>query len=95
MKQPSEKSGKRICVTSRKEGESLLKTDGPKVRLNLTLRGEPAKWLQELRLRGIIVSWHQGIVLAVEALHRELVNQELRAVQLRNLTSAVEDGSSE
>jgi hypothetical protein len=95
MKQPLESSAKRTWVTSRKEEESLLKPKEPHVRLNLTLSGDPAKHLQELRARGIIVSWHQGVVLAVEALHRELVDQEIKAAQLRNLSRTSEDGSFE
>lgn len=55
------------------------------VRVNLTLHGFPALWLRTWRSKGLIASWRQGIVRALEEMQKELVEQELRAAQLENL----------
>ena len=81
-------------VVTKVNGRSL-KSSQDSVRINVILRGEPAKWLRDLRNRGIINSWHQGIIRALETLHREWVDQEIRTAQLKNLSRASENGSPE
>jgi hypothetical protein len=68
---------------------------GDSVRINITLCGEPARWLRELKNLGLITSWHQGIIRAIETLHREFVDEGLKAAQLKNFSNASDGRSPE
>ncbi|RLG17085.1 hypothetical protein DRN63_03360 [Nanoarchaeota archaeon] len=63
----------------------------PRVRINLILRGEPAEWLISWRERGLISSYTDAVIQALRALHEKIVEQDLKALQVRNLNRINED----
>ena len=63
----------------------------PRVRINLVLRGEPAEWLISWRERGLISSYTDAVIQALRALHEKIVEQDLKALQIRNLNRINED----
>jgi len=62
-----------------------VEKDEPRVRINLVLRGEPAEWLISWRRRGLISSYSDAVTQALRALHEKIVEQDLKALQARNL----------
>lgn len=56
-----------------------------KVRINTTVKGEPAKWLKAWKKRGIVTSYTDAVVQALRAFHREITENELKSVRLQNL----------
>jgi hypothetical protein len=55
------------------------------VRINCSLRGEPAQWLQTWRERGLITSYTDGVIQALRALHEKVTEQDLKSAQLGNI----------
>ncbi len=63
----------------------------PRVRINLVLKGEPAEWLIKWRRRGLVSSYADAVIQALRALHEKIVEQDLKALQVRNLNRINED----
>lgn len=63
----------------------------PRVRINLVLKGEPAEWLIKWRRRGLVSSYADAVIQALRALHEKIVEQDLKALQIRNLNRINED----
>jgi len=62
------------------------------LRFNLTLHGEPCDWVSNWRERGLVSSARDVLIQALRALHKEIVEQDLKTIQL---ASAKEGGSDE
>lgn len=62
-----------------------------KVRLNLILRGEVAGKLIELRTRGIIRSYTDGIYQSIQLFYAKIVEQDLSAARLRAMEKNCEE----
>lgn len=56
-----------------------------RVRLNMTVEGEPAEWLGEWKERGLITSYTDAVVQALRAFNEKVTEQDLKSVQLNNL----------
>ena len=63
----------------------------PKVRLSLTLRGETAKILLELRARGIVRSYADCVNQAIRLLHEKVIEQDIRSARLKALQNGFEE----
>lgn len=53
-----------------------------KIRINTTVTGEPAKWLDEWKRRGLVTSYTDAIIQSLRAFNEKIVEQDLKAAQL-------------
>ncbi len=67
----------------------------PQKRLNLVLKGEPAKWLQSWIDRGLAISTTDAVLLAFRALHDKILEEDLKEAQLKTLRDSVSSRSKE
>jgi hypothetical protein len=62
---------------------NLAKVKIRRKRVNLTLIGEPADFLVELKERGICRTTPQAITMALEALREKLLERAIKEAQLK------------
>lgn len=65
--------------------EGIAESD--EVRINVAIRGEPAKILQILKKRGIVTSMTDAVVQGTWALYEKVVERDIKAAQLKNETA--------
>jgi len=58
---------------------------GNKIRINTTVTGEPARWLNEWKRRGLVTSYTDAVIQSLRAFKEKIVEQDLKSVQLGNL----------
>lgn len=63
-----------------------------KVRLNMVLRAETARILLELRARGVIRSYADGVNQAIRLFYDKIIEQDLRFARLQALQIGHEKG---
>jgi hypothetical protein len=56
-----------------------------KVRINTVVIGEPAKWLNEWKRRGLVTSYTDAIIQALRTFNEKLTEQDLKSAQLGNM----------
>ncbi len=56
-----------------------------KIRINTLVVGEPAKWLNEWKRRGLVTSYTDAIIQALRAFNERLTEQDLKSAQLGNM----------
>ena len=56
-----------------------------RVRINTIIVGEPAKWLEDWKRRGLITSFTDGVLQALWVLHEKVTEQDLKSAQLANI----------
>lgn len=56
-----------------------------RIRINMTLEGEPALWLNEWKRRGLVTSYTDAVVQALRALNEKVTEQDLKSAQLGNI----------
>lgn len=61
-----------------------------RIRINMTLEGEPAVWIGEWKRRGLITSYTDGVIQALRALHEKVTEQDLKSAQLGNIRGDAE-----
>lgn len=61
-----------------------------RIRINMTVEGEPATWLDEWKRRGIITSYTDAVVQALRVLNEKVTEQDLRMMQLNNIRTTDE-----
>jgi hypothetical protein len=59
--------------------------NGQKIRINTVVIGEPAKWLNEWKRRGIVTSYTDAIIQALRVFNERLTEQDLKSAQLGNM----------
>jgi len=59
--------------------------DKPKVRINMTLTGEPAVWLNEWKVRWLVTSYTDAVVQSLRTFNEKIIEQDLKTVQLKNM----------
>lgn len=59
-----------------------------KIRLSMTLFGETAKILAELRARGVIRSYSDGVCQGIRLLYEKILEQDLRSARLKVLETS-------
>jgi len=64
---------------------AVTKTKQQRVRINMVLTGEPAKWLLEWRARGLITSYTDAVIQALRVLHEQVMEQDLKSAQLGHI----------
>jgi hypothetical protein len=57
----------------------------PKIRINTVVIGEPAKWLNEWKRRGLVTSYTDAIIQALRTFNEKVIEQDLKSAQLGNL----------
>jgi len=62
------------------------------IRVNITLRGEPAQWLLEWKRRGLVKSNRDAVVQAFRAMHDGIIKKDLDEARLKTLTRADYEG---
>lgn len=61
-------------------------TKGKKqIRINMTVEGEPAAWLNDWKRRGLVTSYTDAVIQALRALNERVTEQDLKSVQLQNI----------
>jgi len=66
----------------------MAKTDGLEIRINGTLRDEPARVLRELKRRGLCRSNMDGISQGLLTLYEKTLNRDAQASRLETLKEA-------
>jgi hypothetical protein len=59
--------------------------DGQKIRINTVVLGEPAKWLNDWKRRGLVTSYTDAIIQALRVFNERLTEQDLKSAQLGNI----------
>lgn len=57
----------------------------PKIRINTVVIGEPAKWLNEWKRRGLVTSYTDAIIQALRTFNEKVIEQDLKSTQLENI----------
>jgi hypothetical protein len=60
-------------------------SNSTKIRINTVVVGEPAKWLNEWKRRGIVTSYTDAIIQALRVFNERLIEQDLKSAQLVNI----------
>ena len=58
-----------------------------KIRINTVITGEPAKWLNEWKRRGLVTSFTDAVIQALRAFNERITEQDLKSAQLGNIKS--------
>ena len=61
-----------------------------RVRINMTVEGEPAEWLNEWKQRGLITSYTDAVIQSLRAFNEKITEQDLKLIQLKNIRSIEE-----
>jgi hypothetical protein len=56
-----------------------------KIRINTVVIGEPAKWLNEWKRRGLVTSYTDAIIQALRTFNEKITEQDLKSAQLGNI----------
>jgi len=51
----------------------------------MTLTGEPAVWLNEWKVRGLVTSYTDAVVQSLRTFNEKIIEQDLKTVQLKNM----------
>lgn len=65
-------------------------SDMQRVRLSLALRGEIARILIELRRRGVIRSYSDGVCQGIRLFYEKVLEQDLRSARLKALEASLQ-----
>jgi hypothetical protein len=68
-----------------------MSKENKKVRINTSIKGEPAEILLELKKRGIAVSNTDAIIQGLLALHEKVVQRDLATARLKSLRAGGEE----
>ena len=66
-------------------------SNGSKIRINTVVIGEPAKWLNEWKRRGLVTSYTDAIIQALRAFNERVIEQDLKSAQLGNIKRTEEE----
>jgi hypothetical protein len=65
---------------------TALKTkERTRIRINMTVEGEPAAWLDEWKRRGLVTSYTDAVIQSLRAFNEKVIEQDLKIVQLENI----------
>ena len=56
-----------------------------RIRINMTVEGEPAEWLSEWKQRGLITSYTDAVIQSLRAFKERITEQDLKSAQLDNI----------
>ena len=62
-----------------------------RIRINMIVDGEPAKWLNDWKHRGLITSYTDAVIQALRALNDKVTEQDLKSAQLGNIKRVEEE----
>jgi len=48
------------------------------IRINMKVEGEPAKWLEEWKRRGLVTSYTDAVIQALRELHERINDQDIK-----------------
>ena len=68
-----------------------MRKDRFRIRINTIIVGEPAKWLEDWKRRGLITSFTDGVLQGLLALHEKVTEQDLKSAQLTNIKRTEEE----
>jgi hypothetical protein len=60
-------------------------SNDPRIRINTVVIGEPAKWLNEWKRRGLVTSYTDAIIQALRTFNEKVIEQDLKSAQLGNI----------
>jgi len=70
--------------------EKTRTDENVEARLNLTLTGEPARILLELKRRKLVLSNHDAVNQALLALHERILNYDMKKSELEKIRAVEE-----
>ena len=56
-----------------------------RIRINMTVEGEPAEWLSEWKQRGLITSYTVAVIQSLRVFKEKVTEQDLKSAQLGNI----------
>jgi hypothetical protein len=56
-----------------------------KIRINTVVIGEPAKWLNEWKRRGLVTTYTDAIIQALRVFHEKVTEQDIKSAQLESI----------
>jgi hypothetical protein len=56
-----------------------------KIRINTIVVGEPARWLNEWKRRGLVTTYTDAIIQALRTFNEKITEQDLKTAQLGNI----------
>jgi len=59
-----------------------------RIRINTVVIGEPAKWLNEWKRRGLVTSYTDAVIQALRTFNERVIEQDLKLTQLENIRRA-------
>lgn len=62
----------------------IEKTD-TKVRINTIVEGDPARWLNDWKRRGLVTSYTDAVIQALRAFNEKVTEQDIKSAQLGNI----------
>ena len=62
-----------------------------KIRINTTVTGEPAKWLNEWKRGGLVTSYTDAIIQSLSGFDEKVTEQNLKSAQLHNIRNVEEE----
>ena len=60
-------------------------SNDPRIRINTVVIGEPAKWLDEWKRRGLVTTYTDAIIQALRTFNEKITEQDLKSAQLGNI----------
>lgn len=60
-------------------------SNDPRIRINTVVIGEPAKWLNEWKRRGLVTTYTDAIIQALRTFNEKITEQDLKSAQLGNI----------
>jgi len=70
--------------------KKAIENSDAKIRINTVVIGEPAKWLNEWKRRGLVTSYTDAIIQALRTFNEKVIEQDLKSAQLGNIQRAEE-----
>jgi hypothetical protein len=64
---------------------ALKAKERTRIRINMTVEGEPAAWLNEWKRRGLVTSYTDAVIQSLRAFNEKVIEQDLKIVQLENI----------
>lgn len=77
------------AMKNKKEG--VLKTSRKRVRINMVIEGEPAKWLEDWKRRGLVTSYTDAVLQSIRVFNEKITEQDLKITRLKNMRNIEEE----
>lgn len=63
----------------------IIEKTETKVRINTVITGDPAKWLEDWKQRGLVTSYTDAVIQALRTFNEKITEQDIKSAQLGNI----------